>query len=235
MHLKRLIAPDSYRQKGKELKFSVKVSPGPHKAENSIPLSVVLKDILKYASITKEAKRIISKREILVDGRVRTNTKLGVGFMDILSIPKIDEFYRVSIKDKRLALIPIDKKEGNDKICQLVGKKKGKKGIIQLSLHDGRNILIDSKDKNVSNYKLGDSLQISLPEQKIKKHMPLNKDASVMITDGKNKGLVGTVIDIQTTKGFKPPLYVIKTEDEEHITIKPYVFVVGEKKPLIAI
>ncbi|RLG14103.1 MAG: 30S ribosomal protein S4e [Candidatus Nanohalarchaeota archaeon] len=233
MHLKRITAPDDYRQKKKELKFSTAVCPGPHKAEKSIPLAIVLRDILHYAAIGKEAKRIVSKREILVDAKPRTNHKYGVGFMDIISIPKTGEFFRVVIKDKKLILSRINKKEADLKICKITGKSKIKKGIVQLHFHDGRNISLDSKDKNVANYKVSDSLAISLPKQEIKQHLPLGKDACVMITEGKNKGIIGTVSLIKQSKGFKPDSYTVKTKDEEHITIKPYIFVIGKKEPLI--
>ncbi|MCK5039584.1 MAG: 30S ribosomal protein S4e [Candidatus Aenigmarchaeota archaeon] len=236
MHLKRIIVPDSYRQKKKELTFSIAVCPGPHKAKKSIPLATTLRDVLKYASIAKEAKRILSKKEIFVDAKARTNYKYGIGFMDIISIPKTGDFFRVVIKDKKLNLTAIDKKEADKKICQITGKSKIKKGIVQLHLHDGKNILVDSKDKNASNYSVGDSILITLPKQEIKEHLPLSKDAFVMITDGKNKGLIGNIAEIKEVKGFKPASYVVKTKEEEkHITMKPYIFVIGNKEASVKI
>ena len=235
MHLKRITAPNSYRQKKKELKFSTKVSPGPHKAEKSIPLAIVLRDILDYAAIGKEAKRIISKKEIFVDAKPRTNYKYGVGFMDVISIPKTEDFFRIIIKNKKMTLLQIDRKETNLKICKITEKSKIKKGIIQLHFHDGRNILLDSKDKNSINCKVGDSLMISIPKQEIKQYLPLDKGACVMITEGKNKGIIGTISLIKKSKGFKPDSYIVKTKDKEYITIKPYIFVIGKKEPLITL
>ena len=55
--------------------------PGPHPKYSSIPLLIVVRDILKLVETGKEAKKIIKAGEILVDGRPRKDHKYPTGFM----------------------------------------------------------------------------------------------------------------------------------------------------------
>ena len=220
--MKRIISPNNYRQAKKEKKFSVKCSPGPHSAKNSIPLLVVVRDILNYAEIAKEAKKIISKKEIFVDGKARTRHNYGVGFMDILSIPKTNEYFKTIIENKKLIFQKIDKKDSNEKLCKIIGKSKIKKGLIQLHLHDSRNIVIKNND---ANYKPGDSVLISLDNKsKIKKHIEFKKGTNGIIIDGKNKGKTGIIEEIKKANGFDDDIVILKNEKETFTTIKKYVF-----------
>ena len=66
--LKRLAAPKIYPIERKVKKFIV--SPrGPHPKEYSIPLLVIVRDILKLADVAKEARHAIKHGDVMVDGR----------------------------------------------------------------------------------------------------------------------------------------------------------------------
>lgn len=56
-------------------------SPGPHKLRESMPLIIFLRNRLKYALNGDEAKKIVKKRLIKVDGKVRTDLTFPAGFM----------------------------------------------------------------------------------------------------------------------------------------------------------
>ena len=94
-HLKRLKAPRAWRIERKVAKWTVKPSPGPHSFKNSIPLLLIVRDFLKIADTGKEARRIISAKEIQVDGKSRRDYKFPCGLMDVIAIPKMGEYYRV--------------------------------------------------------------------------------------------------------------------------------------------
>lgn len=54
---------------------------GPHKLRECLPLSIFLRNRLKYALTYDEAKRILNQRLIKVDGKVRTDKTYPAGFM----------------------------------------------------------------------------------------------------------------------------------------------------------
>ena len=70
-HLKRFKSPEHWPIHPKEDTWTVKPSAGPHAIEESLPLLIVVRDILKVADNAREAKIIINNGDILVDGRAR--------------------------------------------------------------------------------------------------------------------------------------------------------------------
>ena len=60
-------------------------SPGPHKLRESLPLSIFLRNRLKYALNGKEVTSIVKQRLIKIDGKVRTDTTYPAGFMGMFN------------------------------------------------------------------------------------------------------------------------------------------------------
>ena len=223
-HLKRLVAPKTWVIERKTKKWAVRPSPGPHPIEKSIPLLLLIRDYLKYADTAREARRIIGNREVIVDGKPQTNPKFPCGLMDVISIPKVEEHYRILLDSKGiLRLTPIDAEDAKWKLCRIENKTTVKNGKIQLNLHDGRNIIADG------NYKTGDVLKISLPEQEILDVFPLASKSLAMIIGGKHAGDIAEIEEIEITRNPKPNVVKLKGFS----TIKPYVFPVGKEKPVI--
>jgi small subunit ribosomal protein S4e len=224
-HLKRLKAPRTWRIERKVAKWTVKPSPGPHPIERSVPLLLVVRDFLKLADTGKEARKIIGAREILVDGKARRDYKFPCGLMDVISIPKINEHYRV-LFDRRgvLRVVKIDEERAKWKLCRIENKTMVKGGKIQLNLHDGRNIIVEE-----NSYKTGDVLKISLPEQEILEVIPMEKGYLAMITGGRHTGQIAKIEEVVVTRSPMPN--IIKLEGFS--TIKPYVFPIGKDKPLV--
>ena len=221
-HLKRLVTPKSWTLLKKANTFVVRPRPGAHPAALSMPVSLLLKN-MGYASTTKEAKKILNTREILVDGRRVKEHKFPIGFMDVITIKDTKDAFRIILDKKgKLKIIPADESETSLKLSRIKGKTILKKGKIQLNLFDNRNILVD-KD----NYSVGDSLLITIPFQEIKQHFKLEKGATILLIGGKNKGHKGTVEDITDTK-------LIYTENKKkHESLKKYAFVIGQDKEAV--
>ena len=224
-HLKRLAAPKTWNVKRKVLKFITKSTPGPHSLEEGMPLSILLKEILNYADTTKEVKKILNTNEIKIDGKARKDFRFPVGLFDTIEFANINEYFRVILNRKaKLSLIKIKKDEISFKPCKIIGKVtiKGKQ---QLNLFDGKNILADN-----NSYKVGDTLLLSLPEQKISKHFKLGKKSTIFLTGGKHIGEVGAVEDIVEDK------VIYKDHKGDLIeTSKKYAFVIGDNKSTIAL
>lgn len=80
-HLKRLAAPSSWLLDKLGGTYAPRPSPGPHKLRESLPLTVFLRNRLKYALTGKEVTAILMQRLVKVDGKVRTDETYPAGFM----------------------------------------------------------------------------------------------------------------------------------------------------------
>ena len=156
-HMKRLAAPRSWPLKRKVSIWVTKQSAGAHSIEDSMSAVTVLRDMVGACDTAREAKRIIGNREMFVDGKAVKNPKAPVGFMDVITIPKMNLAYRMLLTDKgKLTLVPIDEAEAAWELCKIENKTVVKGGKIQLNLSGGRNIVLDKND-----YKCGDSLKVA--------------------------------------------------------------------------
>jgi small subunit ribosomal protein S4e len=230
-HLKRLRIPKFWRVPKKHAKWAPKPRAGPHKQFESIPLMVILRDILKIADKGKEAKSIIKMGGVFVDGKYRKDQKYPVGVMDVVSMPRLKQQYRIVPTRKGLGLIEISVAESKKKICKIGDKTVVRGGKLQLNLHDGRNLLVDIKDSK--KYNTGDSIVVELPSQKILNHVKLERGALALIIKGKNIGMLGKIEEIIVTKTKEPTKLICNVNGEKLEVIKDYIFVVGKDKPLI--
>ena len=224
-HLKRLASPRSWTIHRKTKKWVVKPSPGPHPIEQAIPLVLLVREFLDLANSTAEAKRIIGNGDIMVDGRVVRNYKLPVGLMDVISIPKLNLYYRILLNNRgKIDFVKINKDEARWKLVRIENKNTIPGGMTQLNLHDGRNILIQ-KNK----YKTGDVLKIAIPEQKIQTNFPFEAGNLAMLIGGNHIGEYATISKYEKIKNPKPNIVYFDTFS----TVQEYVFIVGSEKPAI--
>jgi len=225
-HLKRMTAPKSWAIPRKTSHWVTKPRPGPHTNEGSMPLMAVVRDMMKVCDNSREARFIIGDRGVLVDGKVVTDYKFPVGLMDVVTVKKTDQSYRMLIDYKgRLQLVAVEKNEAAWKLARVDGKTTVRGGKVQLTLHDGRNILLP-KDQ----YKTGDVLKIDLPSQKIVKAIKLDKGSLAFLIGGSHPGTLQTVEKYEVRRGSAPNLVTFK---EGFSTVKENVFVVGDKAPEI--
>lgn len=220
-HLKRLNAPKSWPiKKRKGIKFITKPLPGPHSLNKSLPLNVLLKDILNYAQTTREVKKILNENKILVNNLVRKDQGFPVGCMDTISIPSISEYYRLVYNERgKFILKPIKKEEAGFKLHKIQNKTMLKGNKIQLNLEDGKNILVP-KD----GYKVGDS--VLLENNKIKKHLKLEKNALIFLTAGKHIGKVGILEEVYKPSPITETKISFKLNNKKFETLKKFAFVV---------
>ncbi|MEM0230962.1 MAG: 30S ribosomal protein S4e [Candidatus Woesearchaeota archaeon] len=230
-HLKRMAMPSTWPLERKGSKFVTKPNPGPHSLEYGIALNSVLKEMLNYAHTSKEVKSILGNGWITIDGKVRKDLKFPVGLMDVLKNLKSGEAFRMMLNSKgKLELIKIPKSEENIKPCKIIRKQMVKGGKIQITLHDGRNLLTENKEYNV-----GDSLMIELPSGKPLQHLTLKKGSFVFITDGKHAGEFGRIVEIIGEKSIQKTRILVESNGQKFETLTEYAFVIGEEKPLITI
>jgi small subunit ribosomal protein S4e len=240
-HLKREAAPKFWPIHRKEFIWAVKPSPGPHPINRSIPLVIIVRDILGFAKTRKEAKKIISQGKILVDGKVRRDERFPAGLMDVVSIPEIGRNYRILPSKKGLFLHPIGDDEAEFKICRIENKRTVKNGHIQLNLHDGRNLLIrveDPQEPTEDVYQTLDVLKISIPDQDVLEHLRLELGKTALFVGGSNIGKYGSIVKIDEKAGQKRRNFLVTIRDgngQSFQTTLNYAFVVGNEKPVISL
>jgi small subunit ribosomal protein S4e len=227
-HMKRLAAPRSWPLKRKVSIFITKQTAGAHSVEDSMAAVTVLRDMIEACDTAREAKRIIGNRELFVNGKAVKNPKAPIGFMDAVSIPKMDLYYRMLITDKgKLTLVPISKDEAAWGIYKILDKTVVKGGKYQLNLAGGRNIVLDKNE-----YKCGDSLKIEYDGQKVSECYQFAAGNTILIKDGAQSGKVKTVKEVQIIRGSAPNVVVFADGTE---TIVDNCYVIGADKPALTL
>jgi small subunit ribosomal protein S4e len=224
-HLKRHRSPAFWPIHRKAGVWTTRTSSGPHSIPTSIPTTIILRDQLKYAKSAKEAKKLLSQKKLLIDGKPRVSKSFPIGLMDVVNIPDSNEYFRV-LPDLggKLKLIPISVEEAKFKLYRIVGKTSKKSGKTQLNLHDGSNIdIISEKDQ----YKVNDVLKLKIPEKEILDHLEFKEMNQVIVTGGRSQGARGTLISLGPEPGWKKTA-TIRTPDGNDIrTLSKYLFVIG--------
>lgn len=225
-HLKRLSSPRTWPIKRKGITFISRPNPGPHPLALQLPITVLLRDVLAFVQSKKEVKFILHQKGCLIDGRNCYDDKRPVGFLDVITLPQRKESYRVSISKKnKLIAIKVNDKEASTKVCRINKKSALRKNMFHLGTNDGRSFRVNDPKK----YSVGDSLLISLPDQKIIEHLPLEKKSTVMLWKGRHVGFVGVVEDVIGDQ------IMIKIGDGLFKTSKEFAIVIGKTKPVITV
>ncbi len=238
--LKALAAPKFWPILRKEFKWTVKPRPGPHPAEYSMPLLLIVRNVLKYAKNSREARKLIAEGHFKVDGRVRKDYKYSVGLFDVVEIVDTGEAYRfMPYPVKFFTLHPVPKEEIAIKPVRINNKITIRKGHIQLNLHDGRNIIIKVKDPRnpvEDIYRTMDTLLIKLPEQHIIQHIKFEPGALAIIVAGRNVGRLGRLLDVQKGWGRKSSIATLEDPNGNKFqTSLEYIFIIGKEKPSISL
>ncbi len=221
MWLKRLNVPKWWPIEKKTHKFVV-FPRGPHKKFESLPLAIFIRDVLKMAKTGKEAKTIIKRGEVFVDGKKKRDPNFGIGLLDVIDIPKLKRAWRVVPYKVGLSLIEIPYEESKKKICKISDKKilKGKR--IQLNFYDGKNIFSEEK------FSTHDSLLLSLPDLKILKHFKFREGALALVVKGSHAGEIAKISKIERDR-------IWLGEENKFEVPKDIVFVIGDKDPAIKV
>lgn len=232
-HLKTLAAPKFWPVRQRVGVFTVKPSPGPHPVERSIPLLILVRDVLGYAKTGREARKLIAEGHFKIDGRVRRNYKYPVGFMDVVEIVDTGEAYRLLPYPVRFfTLHPIPREEAGFKLGRIEDKSTVKGGHVQLHLHDGRNVLIRVSDPTnpveAKEYRTLGTVKISIPQQELLGYAPLETDSLAIVVGGRNVGRVGRVVSIQRGIGRKRSIVTLEDARGEKLqTSLDYIFVIA--------
>ena len=157
--MKRMFAPHNWFLDKCRGVYATRPSTGPHKLRECLPLTTLLRQRLKYALNGIESLKICRDKDnnIKIDNRVRRDHRFPLGLMDVVSIDKTGEHFRILYDVKgRFQAIRIEAKEAKMKLCKVVRKRLGKNKIPYIVTHDGRTIRYPHPD-----IKQNDSVKVS--------------------------------------------------------------------------
>jgi len=205
MYLKRAKADKKWPIPRKGSKY---IAVATHERKNSIPILLILRDILKLAENRKEAKKIINSGQIIINNKKIKNERFPVLPFDIVKIG--DKNYKLKISER--GKIDIEETKETDRIHKIIGKKTLKNGKIQFNLLFGENIISNKK------IKIGDSIIIK--DKSVSEIIPLEENKNAVIMFGKNAGKMGKIEKIEDKK------VILKVQNQEVISLIKNIFVI---------
>jgi len=223
-HLKRLAAPSQWMLDKLSGVWAPRPSTGPHKLRECLPLVLILRNRLKLALTANEVKMILMNKLVQVDGKIRRDTKYPVGFMDIVTIKRIDKHYRLMYDVKgRFKLVEIEDSEAHFKLCKVVKAQLGRGGVPYIATHNGRTIRYPDPDIHV-----GDTIKFNLRTGRIEEFYKFQPGAQVMVVKGRNTGRVGTIRKVEKHPGSHNIAHVVDVREHKFATRAANIFVISE-------
>ena len=222
-HMKRLTMPRSWPLPRKSSVWIQKPNPCGHPLDLCMPMGVILRDVLGVAQNRREAKKILHSKLVKVDGAIETDIGRGVGLMDVLTVGDVS-YKCVLDTNGKLRYRTIPAKEATTKICRVTGKTTIKGAKTQVHLHDGRNLLFDENPE----YKTGDSLVISLPDQEVKSYHKFEEGSIAYLTGGNHIGELATVRGQDIKRSSKAN----EVQFDDFGTISDYVFIISSESDI---
>jgi len=232
--VKRVAAPKQWYLGKLKGVYATRPSAGPHKLRECLPMSVLLQQRLKYAFNTSEARKIANDKQglIQVDGKVRRNHRFPIGNMDVVTIDKTNEHFRILYDVKgRFQPHRIDAKEASFKLCKIVKKVIGKNKVPYIVTHDGRTVRFPHPDIEIN-----DSVKLNLSTNQIDGVIKFVNGATVMIAGGNNIGRIGVLNSIEKHVGSFDIGHVKDSNNNNFSTRLNNVFIIGDgKNPSISL
>jgi len=245
-HLKRLNAPKHWMLDKLGGTWAPRPSTGPHKLRECLPLSLVLRNRLRYSLTRRETVMIVLRRLVQVDHQIRTDINYPAGFQDVITIPKTDEQFRLLYDTKgRFVLHRITKEEAAYKLLRVSRVSTGSKATIghnpfhtaqasvipYLTTHDGRTIRF--ADPSV---KVHDTIKFDFKQNKQVGFLKFDVGQLALITRGANIGRIGTIMSIDRHPGSFDIVHIKDRKGNVFATRIGNVFVIGEgSKPWISL
>jgi len=134
---------------------------------------------------------------IKVDGKIRRDPRFPLGIMDVVTIEKTNENFRILVDTKgRFLPHRVDQKEAGFKLCKVIRKRIGKAKVPHIVTHDGRTIRYPHPDVQIN-----DCIKYDLEKKEIAGIVKFQNNAIVMITGGNNIGRIGTLQSLEKHPG----------------------------------
>jgi len=187
MHIKRKTIPKFWPISRSGTKYMTVAT---HDRSNSIPLMVVMRDILGLVKNRKELLKVLHEKKILVNGKLVNDKGYPLLLFDSLSIPSISKHYKINLNGHKFCLNEVSEKESKTKLYKVLKRTMlpGKK--LQVNLSGGKNLLTSEKLETGEFVLLGN-------DNKFIKKITLQKGEEVLVVKGKHMGKTGKILAIE--------------------------------------
>jgi len=167
-----------------------------HNQKESVPLVIVMRDILKLVRNKKELQRLLNEKQILINHKEIREPNFPITLFDKISFPNIKKNYVAKLSlNKKMIFKEIPAKDSETKTYKVLSKKILGSKKIQLNLSGGKNILSDEKVET------GDSILLNLKDNKIIKTISMEKGKNAFVLKGKHAGIEGEIVEIVNRGG----------------------------------
>jgi len=217
------VSPVFWKAGRKNFLWITHPNPGPHAAKMSIPLQVLVRDVLKLTKTVREARAVIRAGQVLIDGVKRNDHKFPVGLMDVITFPALKQQYRTVPYEKGLRVVEISAADAKLKPVRVVSKQLISGGKTQVTTHDGRNYLgVDAA--------IGDTLLLS--ENKVKEIIKMEPGKLCLVFRGRQAGRIGKLLKFE---GSPKNSGLAQLEGNKETFEAPvnYLMVIGDKEPVV--
>lgn len=231
-HMKRMAAPSAWMLDKLTGVWAPKPCPGPHRQRECLPLIVLLRNRLKYALNMKESKMILVQRLVKVDGKVKTDHTYPTGLMDVVTIEKTKEHFRLLYDTKgRFVVHKISPQEAAYKLCRVSKVAKGAKATNYVVTHDGRTVRFPNPE-----VKTHDTIRLNIASGEIEDFAKFEHGNVCMIIGGNNIGRVGVLEHREKHPGSFEIVHLKDSEGHKFATRLQNVMVIGEgDKPWVSL
>lgn len=227
-HLKRIAAPSHWNLDKLGGVYAPRPVQGPHALRECVPMVLLLRNRLRYALTYHEAMMIAKRRNIKVDGKVRTDMRFPLGFMDVVSIEKSKEHLRIILDvHGRYKPHPISAEEATYKLCRVRKVWLGVNGVPHLVTHDGRTIRYFHPD-----IKPNDTVRFDLKEGKVLDFVKFDIGKTAILTSGKNIGRIGVITALERHPGDHDIVHLKDARGHSFCSRIENAFVIGDGKKL---
>lgn len=166
-----------------------------------------------------------------VDNKIRRDSKFPIGVMDVLTVVKTNEHYRMLYDVKgKFTLVKIKEAEAGFKLLKIKRKAVGPNKIPYLVSHDSRTIRFPHPEIHE-----GDTVRYDLEKGQIVSWIKNEPGKLCYITGGNNIGRVGQLLHVEKHAGSFNIAHIRDSNGKTFATRTGNVFIIGDKKSTITL
>jgi small subunit ribosomal protein S4e len=188
---------------------------------------------LKLALNGREANIIIQDKEagIKIDNRVRRDVKFPVGIMDVITLAKTNESFRLLYDIKgRFTLTKLKEGEAKFKLLKVKRRVVGPNKEPYVVTHDSRTIRFPNPEISE-----GDTVKYDLEKNQIVEFYQNEPGHLAYITAGNNVGRVGSILHVERHLGSYDIVHLRDNNGKSFATRASNLFIIGNKKSSITL
>ena len=229
---KRMTAPDAWQIARKESKYVVSTAHGPHDA-SALPIGIWIRDQMDLAQNTKEVKKILHDRNVVLNGKVVLDEHIGIDVFDIISFPKINKHYMILVDEKgRHTEHEISADAAKVQLVKIANKTTIVGGKTQINLTSGTNFIGDNS------YKGKDSLVIGIVGDDrfvVQQHFPYAVGNMAVVIGGQHTMKTGKIVEILVQQSSLSNRVILEGADGQKFeTIEDYIYMIGTTESFLS-